>query len=114
MTRVLQCMAGAAHGGAEAFFTRLVAALARAGLEQHAVIRGHPERSETLRRAGVPVTETRFGGPLDLYDAARLAVHAHGRAAELWTQSRHASAGLLAVELASFIPEALEQLRAPD
>ena len=52
--------------------------------------------------------------PLDLYDAARLAVHAHGRAAELWTQSRHASAGLLAVELASFIPEALEQLRAPD
>ena len=66
MTRVLQCMAGAAHGGAEAFFTRLVAALARAGLEQHAVIRGHPERSETLRRAGVPVTETRFGGPLDL------------------------------------------------
>ena len=54
------------------------------------------------------------GKSLDLYDAARLAVHAHGRAAELWTQSRHASAGLLAVELASFIPEALEQLRAPD
>jgi glycosyltransferase involved in cell wall biosynthesis len=66
MTRVLQTMAGAAHGGAEAFFTRLVVACARAGLDQHAVIRRNRERSETLRQAGVPVSETRFGGPLDL------------------------------------------------
>lgn len=66
MVRVLQTMAGAAHGGAEAFFTRLVVACAHAGLDQHAVIRRHPARAETLRQAGVPVTETRFGGPLDL------------------------------------------------
>ncbi len=66
MVRVLQTMAGAAHGGAEAFFTRLVVALARAGLDQHAVSRSHPTRAEILRQAGVPVTETRFGGPLDL------------------------------------------------
>ena len=31
MVRVLQAMAGATHGGAEAFFTRLVVALAHAG-----------------------------------------------------------------------------------
>jgi glycosyltransferase involved in cell wall biosynthesis len=66
MVRVLQTMAGAPHGGAEAFFTRLVAALAHAGLEQCAVIRHDAARAEILRQAGVPVTETRFGGPLDL------------------------------------------------
>ena len=65
MVRVLQTMAGAAHGGAEAFFTRLVVALARAGLEQCAVIRRHEARAAILRQAGVEVTETRFGGPLD-------------------------------------------------
>ena len=72
MVRVLQTMAGAPHGGAEAFFTRLVVALARAGLDQHAVIRSHPARAEILRQAGVPVTETRFGGPLDLRSGSLL------------------------------------------
>jgi hypothetical protein len=38
MVRVLQAMAGATHGGAEAFFTRLVVALAHAGLEQRAAV----------------------------------------------------------------------------
>ena len=66
MVRVLQTMAGADHGGAEAFFTRLVVALAGAGLEQCAVIRRHEARAEALRQAGVPVIETRFGGHLDL------------------------------------------------
>ncbi len=66
MVRVLQAMAGARHGGAEAFFTRLVAALHRAGLEQRAVFRGDPQRVATLRAAGVEVVEVRFGGPLDL------------------------------------------------
>lgn len=63
--RVLQVMAGAAHGGAETFFVALVSALARAGLEQHAVIRTHAERATKLRAATVPVTELRFGGKLD-------------------------------------------------
>lgn len=66
MLRVLQTMAGTDYGGAEAFFTRLVVALARAGLDQHAVIRRHESRADCLRRAGVSVTEVRFGGPLDL------------------------------------------------
>ena len=72
MVRVLQTMAGAVHGGAETFFTRLVVALARAGLDQHAVIRSHEARSDTLRKAGVPVTETRFGGPLDRRSGPKL------------------------------------------
>lgn len=72
MVRVLQTMAGACHGGAETFFTRLVVALARAGLDQHAVIRGHRGRAEALRKAGVAVTETRFGGPLDLRSGPKL------------------------------------------
>ncbi len=66
MVRVLQAMAGAHQGGAEAFFTRLVVALAHAGLDQHAVIRRHQGRARALREAGVPVSEVRFGGPLDL------------------------------------------------
>jgi len=52
--------------------------------------------------------------PLDLYDAARIGVWTHGLAAELWTQHHAASAGLLASELASIIPQALEHLRTPD
>ncbi len=66
MVRVMQAMAGATHGGAEAFFTRLVVALGRAGLEQCAVIRRHEERSGALQHAGIDVKEVRFGGPLDI------------------------------------------------
>ena len=49
--RVLQTMAGARYGGAEAFFTRLVGALARAGVEQHVVIRRDTARAEILARS---------------------------------------------------------------
>lgn len=52
------------------------------------------------------------GKPLDLYDAVRLAVHAHGLAGERWAAGRRAEAGLLAAELADEIPAALESLRA--
>ncbi|HAQ33544.1 MAG TPA: glycosyl transferase, partial [Rhodospirillaceae bacterium] len=48
MTRVLQAMAGAQHGGAEAFFERLVPALHDAGLEQEVLIRRNPERAGFL------------------------------------------------------------------
>ncbi len=64
--RVLQAMAGAEFGGAEAFFTRLVLGLHRAGLEQRVIIRRDRRRSETLRAGGVEPVELRFGGPLDL------------------------------------------------
>jgi len=63
--RVLQAMAGAPHGGAEAFFERLVVALNNAGLEQKVVIRKDPARAERLRGGGVEVTQLPFGGLLD-------------------------------------------------
>lgn len=50
--------------------------------------------------------------PLDLFDAARLAVYAHGLAGERWSERRGAAGGLLAAELADELPEVLESLRA--
>lgn len=64
--RVLQAMAGAEYGGAEAFFTRLVLALNAAGLEQRAVIRRHETRAATLRAGGVDTVQLPFGGAFDL------------------------------------------------
>jgi glycosyltransferase involved in cell wall biosynthesis len=65
VTRVMQVMAGAAHGGAEAFFDRLVPALARAGVEQRTVIRRNEERAARLRAEGLNPIELTFGGMLD-------------------------------------------------
>ena len=48
MTRLLQAMAGASHGGAEAFFTRLALGLQRDGVVQRVAIRrdaGQPLRT---------------------------------------------------------------------
>jgi glycosyltransferase involved in cell wall biosynthesis len=73
MTRVLQAMAGARHGGAEAFFERLVTALHRAGEEQQIVIRRDTERAARLARAGLAPVELAFGGRLDLATGPRLA-----------------------------------------
>lgn len=64
--RVLQVMAGAPKGGAEAFFTRLVPALARSGIEQRVVLRRDAKREAALAEAGVGTLALRFGGPLDL------------------------------------------------
>ncbi|CAA7613042.1 glycosyltransferase [Magnetospirillum sp. SS-4] len=66
MTRLIQAMAGAPHGGAEAFFERLVPALARAGVAQRALIRANSRRAALLRDAGIDVVELPFGGALDL------------------------------------------------
>lgn len=63
--RLLAAMAGAQHGGAEAFFERLVLAFQRAGVEQRAAIRAEPARAERLRGAGLDVRELKFGGWLD-------------------------------------------------
>ncbi|MGH7092190.1 MAG: glycosyltransferase, partial [Stellaceae bacterium] len=64
--RLLQAMAGASHGGAEAFFVRLAGALQRAGEDQRVLIRRDPDRAAQLRAAGVTVAETRFGGRFDV------------------------------------------------
>lgn len=71
--RLLAAMAGARHGGAEAFFERLLFAFARAGLEQRAVIRAEPERAARLRAAGIDVREMKFGGWLDFRTRPALA-----------------------------------------
>lgn len=63
--RVLQAMAGAEYGGAEAFFTRMVLALARAGVEQRVVIRRNERRAALLRARGIEPVELPFGGALD-------------------------------------------------
>ena len=63
--RVMQIMAGAPFGGAEAFYQRLVIALHKAGLEQQAVIRANDKRAALLRHVGVDVVELPFGGMLD-------------------------------------------------
>ena len=64
--RVMQIMAGASRGGAETFFVSLATALARAGLDQRAVIRSNPQRAAALDLAGVPTAQAPFGGHLDL------------------------------------------------
>ncbi len=64
--RVMQVMAGAEFGGAEAFFTRLVLALNAAGLEQRVVIRQNERRAAALKAGGVEPVQLPFGGLLDL------------------------------------------------
>ena len=66
MTRLLQCLAGAAQGGAEMHFVRLALALKRAGVEQRVVMRPHEEARTELTAGGLQPVTARFGGPLDL------------------------------------------------
>jgi glycosyltransferase involved in cell wall biosynthesis len=70
--RVAHVMAGAAQGGAEAFFERLVTAQHRAGLSVLAVIRRESGRAARLAAGGVAPVQLGFGGPLDLLTAPRL------------------------------------------
>jgi len=63
--RLLQAMAGAAAGGAEAFFERLALAFHRAGVEQRVAIRRDPKRAARLRAGGVEPIELPFGGWFD-------------------------------------------------
>lgn len=63
--KILQAMAGAEFGGAEAFFVRLVIALHRAGIEQKVVIRENSGRAAALRDAGIEPVELPFGGRFD-------------------------------------------------
>lgn len=71
--KVLQVLAGAAYGGAEAAFEDIVLALAAAGLEQKVVTRNNnPERIRKLRDAGLEVITLPFGGALDIYTTWRL------------------------------------------
>ncbi len=74
--RILQIMAGARYGGAEAFFVRLAGAMQRAGerfdIEQQVVIRENAERAAILRADGVQPTELPFGGFFDFRTTSAL------------------------------------------
>lgn len=65
MTRVMQVIAGAKHGGAEGFFERLVLALNRSGVEQRVVIRQDARRAKLLKAGGIEPVQLEFGGWLD-------------------------------------------------
>lgn len=70
--RVAQVMAGAPHGGAEAFYERLCIALHAAGEDVLPVIRRDAGRAARLRAGGLAPVELGFGGALDLLTGPRL------------------------------------------
>lgn len=72
MIRLANIMAGAHHGGAEAFYERLTLALHGAGEEVLPVIRRDPERAARLAAGGLSPVELRFGGPFDILTRPRL------------------------------------------
>lgn len=74
--RLMQVMAGAAHGGAEAFFERMAAALSRAGVRQHLAIRRNPDRARQLQIPGAGISEHRFGRRVDFWTPMQLSRHA--------------------------------------
>ena len=63
--RILQVMAGGAHGGAERFFEDLAGGFARAGLDQAFAIRGYADRVKTLQNLSSDLETFSFSGPLD-------------------------------------------------
>ncbi len=63
--KILQAMAGAEFGGAEAFFVRLALAFQRAGIEQKVVIRKNPARARLLKEGGVEPVQLPFGSRFD-------------------------------------------------
>ena len=64
--RLLQAIAGGEHGGAEAFFVRLALALARAGVDQHVLVRGGRPWVAALREGGLHPLALPFGGWADV------------------------------------------------
>jgi len=70
--RLANIMAGAKHGGAEAFYERLTLALHGAGDEVLPIIRRDPERAARLAAGGLSPVELRFGGPFDLITRPRI------------------------------------------
>ena len=72
MPKLLQAIAGAPHGGAENFFTRLSIGLEEAGQDQTVVIRKDDERVSVLRDGGVEPTQLSFGGVFDLITTSKL------------------------------------------
>ena len=53
MVKLLQAIAGAPHGGAELFFTRLALGLEEAGQQQTIVMRKDKERAQLFTDASI-------------------------------------------------------------
>ncbi len=70
--KMVQLMAGESHGGAEAFFSRLVPALHAEGVAQTAIIRDDSKRAESLQKAGIKTYQLAYGGMLDLLTPWRI------------------------------------------
>jgi len=70
--RLMQVLAGAAHGGAETFFTDMALALERRGVVQKLAIRGFADRVSYLEASNCDVHTFKFGGPLDLITPRKL------------------------------------------
>lgn len=70
--KILQVMAGAAHGGAETAFVDMCIALHEAGEELEIVTRRNPAREARLRAAGLTVHILPFGGTFDIFTPLRM------------------------------------------
>jgi len=67
--KVAQILAGAAQGGAENFYVRLIQGLQKSGkIEQKGFLRGHQHRLDALISAGIPAQGFRFGNSFHFID----------------------------------------------
>ncbi len=81
--RVLHTLGSAANGGAETYFTALVGALARGGLDQAAAIRAHAGREAALKALGVKSSVQPFSKPFDFSTGAAIAALARKHEAKI-------------------------------
>lgn len=65
--KILQVLAGAAHGGAETAFVDMCLAMQEAGQTVEVVTRPNEGRVPKLKESGIPVHTAPFGSALDIY-----------------------------------------------
>ncbi len=70
--RLMMSMAGARHGGAEAFFERLAMAFARRDVKIQVAIRRDDDRAERLGAADIQPIQLPYGGPFDFTTRRKL------------------------------------------
>lgn len=97
-----------ATGGTGDVLTGLIASLVA---QHYRAVSGTPSQREGARGRVVNNEREPTRAPLDLFALACHAVRIHGLAAELWSQSHHAGAGLLASEVADLLPQAMHSER---
>jgi len=91
--KLLHTLGSAADGGAETYFTELVGALARGGVDQAAAIRPHAGREAALKALGVETRLQLFSKPFDFATSPAIATLAreHGAKVILAWMNRAAS-----------------------